>query len=65
MASMIGGIIGITIGAILLASVFMVTIKSTNTSSWDAGEVALWSVLGLIGIAGLIYGVASVFGIAA
>lgn len=62
MASLVGGIISLTIGAILVSSVFMATIKSTNTSGWDTGEIALWGVLGLIGIAGLLYGTANVFG---
>lgn len=63
MASMIGGIISLTLGVIVLASVFMTTVKTTNTTDWSSGEVALWGTLGLIGIAGLVYGTAAVFGL--
>jgi hypothetical protein len=64
MANMIVGIISITIGAVILASVFMSTIKSTNTTGWSTSEVAMWGLLGLIGVVGLLYGVLSVFGLA-
>ena len=64
MANFIAGIISLTIGVVVLANVFIVTIKSTNTSGWDSSEIALWGLLSLIGIAGIIYGVMSVFGMA-
>jgi hypothetical protein len=64
MASFIGGIINITIGAVILASVFITTIKATNTSTWSTSEVAMWGLLSLVGIVGLLYGVLQVFGIA-
>lgn len=64
MANMITGIISITIGAVILASVFMTTIKAQNTSTWSTSEVAMWSLLGLIGVVGLVYGVLNVFGLA-
>jgi len=64
MANFISGIISLTIGVVVLANVFIVTIKSTNTSSWTSSEVALWGLLSLIGIAGIIYGVMNVFGMA-
>lgn len=60
---LIGGIIGITVGAVLLANVFITQIKSVNTSEWDSGEVALWGVLSLVGIVGLVMGVLQVFGV--
>jgi len=61
---LVTGIISITIGAIMLANVFMSTIKATNTSTWSASEVALWTVLGLAGVVGLVYGTFAVFGLA-
>jgi len=61
---LVTGIISITIGAIMLANVFMATIKATNTSSWSASEVSLWAVLGLAGVVGLVYGTFAVFGLA-
>ena len=78
MANFISGIISITIGAVILASVFISTIKGTNKSysclnasgdgwticPWSASEIAMWSLLTLIGIVGLLYGVLNVFGLA-
>jgi len=64
MANFIAGIISLTIGVVVLANVFIVTIKGTNTTGWDSSEIALWGLLSLIGIAGIIYGVMSVFGMA-
>lgn len=60
----IGGIINITIGAVILASVFITTIKSTNTTEWTTAEVAMWGLLTLVGIIGLVFGVLQVFGLA-
>ena len=64
MASFIGGIINITIGAVILASVFITTVKSQNTTSWSASEIAMWGLLSLVGIVGLVFGVLQVFGLA-
>lgn len=63
MANMIGAIFGLTFGVIVLANVFMPTVKGTNTTGWSAGELALWGVLGLVGVMGIAYGVAAAFGI--
>jgi len=48
----------------MFASVFMYTLKNTSTATWSASEVALWGVMGIAGVAGMIYGVLNVFGIA-
>ncbi len=73
MTNMITGIISITIGALLLATVFMSTIKNQNTTvqmsdnlsgSWSTSEIAMWSLISLLGIVGLLYGVLNVFGLA-
>ena len=64
MANMITGIISITIGAVILSSVFISTIKNTNTSQFTTSELAMWGLLTLIGIVGLLYGVLNVFGLA-
>jgi hypothetical protein len=61
---LVTGIISITIGAIMLSNVFMATVKATNTTSWSASEIALWAVLGLAGVVGLVYGTFAVFGLA-
>lgn len=60
----IGGIINITIGAVILASVFITTVKATNTTAWSTAEVSMWGLLALVGIIGLVYGVLQVFGLA-
>lgn len=62
MANFIAGIISLTIGVVVLAEVFIATVKGTNTSTWGTAEIALWGLLSLIGIAGIIYGVMTVFG---
>ena len=88
MGNMISGIIGITLGIVVLSGVFISTVKATNTSgactqiagtagytcsplvnatmvgAWSTGEIALWGMLSLCGIAGLVYGVLSIFGLA-
>ena len=64
MANLITGIISITIGAVILASVFIYTIKNTSTTGWSSSEVTMWGLLTLISIVGMVYGVMNVFGIA-
>ena len=64
MTNMITGIISITIGAVILSSVFVSTIKNTNTSDFTTSELSMWGLLTLIGIVGLLYGVLNVFGLA-
>lgn len=64
MANFIMGIISLTIGVVVLSGVFITTIKNTNTTGWETSETALWGLLNIVGIAGLLYGVLNVFGIA-
>ena len=54
MANFISGIISLTIGVVVLANVFITTVKTQNTSTFSTAEVALWGLLSLIGIAGII-----------
>lgn len=63
MANMITGIISLTIGIVMLSGVFIATVKTTNTDGWETSEVALFGLLTLVGIAGLLYGVVGVFGL--
>lgn len=63
MASFFGGILNLTLGVVILSGVYISTVKATNTSGWTTSEVALWGLLTLAGIAGLVYGVMSVFGL--
>jgi len=80
MANMLTGIISITISAVILANVFIVTLKDMNQSyactqwngtatvpascAWGTSEIAMWGLITLIGIVGLLYGVLSIFGLA-
>jgi hypothetical protein len=63
MANMLSGIIYLAIGVVVLASVFISTVKNTNTTTWTASEVSLWGLLTIAGIAGLVLGVLNVFGV--
>ena len=63
MGNFITGIISLTIGVVILANVFITTVKTTNTTGWSSAEVAMWVLVTLIGIAGIVYGVMSVFGL--
>jgi hypothetical protein len=57
-------IISLAIVVIVLTSVFIPTVKGVNTSTWSVGEIALWSVVTLVAIAGFVYNVAAAFGLA-
>lgn len=59
----IQGIISLVVLIITFVNVFMPTVKSANTTSWSTSEVALWGVVGLLGIAGLLNAVAQIFGL--
>lgn len=61
---LVTGIISITLGVIMLANVFIPVVKGVNTTTWSSGEVALWGVLVLGGIIGLVYGTFAIFGLA-
>lgn len=63
MVNFIGGIVNVSIGAIMVANVFIATIKSTNTTGWTSSEISLWGVLTLAGIVGLVVGTLQLFGI--
>lgn len=64
MATMISGIVSITLGVVMLANVFIQVVKDTNTSGWTTSETTLFALLTLVGIIGLVVGVLNVFGIA-
>ncbi len=77
MTNFIMGIISLSVGVVVLAGVFITTVKATNTTSvtcvlangsagtcaWTSSETALWGLLTIVGIAGLVYGVLAVFGL--
>jgi hypothetical protein len=56
-------IISLTLGIILFANVLMPTIKGTNTTTWSASEIAMYSVAGLGGVVGIVYGILQAFGV--
>lgn len=61
---LVSGIISITLGVIMLANVFVPVVKGVNTDTWTSGEIALWAVITLGGIIGIVYGTFVVFGLA-
>lgn len=63
---LVSGIIAITLGVIMLANVFIPIVKGVNTTnlSFTSGEVALWAVVSLAGILGIVYGTFVIFGLA-
>lgn len=63
MASLISGMILLAISSIILANVFITTVKDANTSGWTTGEVALWGTVSLVAIAGFVVGILNVFGL--
>jgi len=64
MANFVAGIISLVLGIVLVANLFMPTVKDTNTTGWSSGEVAMWSVVGLAAIIGIVYGAFNIFGLA-
>lgn len=63
MANYIGSVIGLTLAVIVTTTVLIPQIKAVNTTSWSASEIALIGVTSLIAIMGLLYGIASGFGL--
>lgn len=61
---LVTGMISITLGVIMLANVFIPVVKGVNTDAWTSGETALWAVVSLGGIIGIVYGTFVVFGLA-
>ena len=62
MANFVAGIISATLGVVMLSAVLIPQVKAVNTSTWTTGEVALWGVISLIAIIGIVYGIGSMFG---
>ena len=78
MTNFIMGIISLSVGVVVLGGVFITTVKGTSQNSscyyangslsatgcaWTSSEIALWGLLTIVGIAGLVYGVLAVFGL--
>lgn len=63
MANFVAGIISLTLGVIMVSAVFIPQVKNTNTSTFSTSELALWGVVSLAGIIGIVYGAFSIFGL--
>ena len=63
MANLFGGIMSLTLSIILIATVVVTTVKNQNVTGWSAGEVALWGLISLVAIMGLVYSAGSIFGL--
>lgn len=63
MGSFIGGIISLSVSVVILANVYISTIKGTQTSAFTAAELSMWNLLTLVGIVGLVFGVLQLFGL--
>jgi len=63
MANFVGGVISLTLAVIMVSAVLIPQVKNTNTSTWSTSEVALFGVITLVSIAGIVYGAGNMFGI--
>lgn len=62
MANYIAAIFGLTMSVILTTNVLIPQVIQTDTSQWSAGAVALFSVLTLVAVMGLVYSAGTIFG---
>jgi len=46
--------VGLAIAIIMVANVVLPTIAGVDTTDWDTGAAALWSIVGLVIVASLI-----------
>ena len=60
--SMLSGILNITIGVVAISGVLITTVKTTNTTGWSSAELALWGLITIAAIAGIVVGIMQVFG---
>ena len=63
MASLIAGIISVTIVVIVFSNVLMPTIHGTNVTGWSTSETSLWNTVGLIAVVGIVFVMLQVFGV--
>lgn len=63
MANMFSGILSLVLSVILISAVVVPTVKNANTTAFTAGELALWGLITLVAIMGLVYGAAAIFGL--
>lgn len=63
MASVIAGIVSLTVTAIVFAQVLMPTLVGTNTTGWQSSAGSLWGTSQIIAVVGFIVLLLTVFGI--
>jgi hypothetical protein len=63
LGNIIGALMSLAIASVVLAQVFIPIVRGANTTGWNAGDLALWSLTTLIAIAGFVYFVGGVFGL--
>ena len=61
--SFVSGMVNLTVSIILATSLVIPTILNTNTSEWSAADIALWGVMTLAVIIGLVVGTFQLFGL--
>jgi len=64
MANFVSGVIAIVLAVVMIGSVLLPVVKAQNTTGWSTSELAVWGLVSLISIIGLVYGITQVFGIA-
>lgn len=62
--SLIGGIVSLTVIAIVFSQVLMPTLVNTNTTGWNSSASSLWGTSQIISVVGWIFVLLAVFGIA-
>lgn len=63
--SIIGGIVSLTVVAIVFSNVLMPTLTATNTTGWQSSATSLWNTSQIIAVVGWIFVLLAVFGISA
>lgn len=63
MESVIHGVVGLTVTAIVFAQVLLPTLVTTNTTAWNSSAASLWGTSQIISVVGFIVLLLGVFGI--
>ena len=63
MANFVSGVISLTLGVIMVASVLIPQVHGANTTGWSTAETTMWAVVSLGAIIGIVYGAFAIFGL--
>jgi hypothetical protein len=63
MAGLFAGILQLVMAVILVTSVLIPQLKTTNTTGWTTSEIAVFALASLVAIFGLVNGIANLFGL--